>query len=140
VTPLERVTSRVNRDGDVNDFHNPRPLLTLQEFFEGNDVDGSIWCNLNPPPSPGEVWEILRKIEEREDVAEVLVQVSMFDDPLWPFSEIVWVITSASADEVLKWFSRDTAPDRCSEGWTDDADTRQCVVPDGMQPVCCWWD
>ncbi len=37
--PLERITQRVNRHGDVNDPATPRPLLTLAEFFEGNDVD-----------------------------------------------------------------------------------------------------
>jgi len=46
MTPLERITERVNRHGDVNDASTPRPLLTLAEFFEGNDVVGSIGCNL----------------------------------------------------------------------------------------------
>lgn len=41
MTPLERVTRRVSANGDVNDLATPRPLLTLEEFFEGNDASGS---------------------------------------------------------------------------------------------------
>jgi hypothetical protein len=36
MTPLERITERVNRNGDVDNAATPRPLLTLEEFFEGN--------------------------------------------------------------------------------------------------------
>src|SRR5215475_10089248 len=42
MTPLERITERVTRHGDVNEPTTPRPLLTLAEFFEGNEV---ICCN-----------------------------------------------------------------------------------------------
>jgi hypothetical protein len=40
MTPLERVTARVSRQGDVNKLSTPRQLLTLEEFFDGNDVGG----------------------------------------------------------------------------------------------------
>ena len=61
MTPLERITQRVNRNGDVNDPKTPRPLLTLAEFFEGNHVVGSIGCNLMPTPQPAEFHEMLRR-------------------------------------------------------------------------------
>lgn len=93
MTPLERITERVNRNGDVNDPNTARPLLTLTEFFSGNEVDGSIGCNLNPTASPSEFHELLAVISRRHDVAEVRVQVTMFDDPEWPFTDTVWVIT-----------------------------------------------
>jgi hypothetical protein len=100
MTPLERITERVSRNGDVNEAATPRPLLTLAEFFEGNDVDGSIGCNLNPPPTAAEFYELLKGIAARPGVADVRVQVTMFDAPEWPFSDTVWVITSASPQEV----------------------------------------
>jgi hypothetical protein len=32
--------------------HRPLPLVTLEEFFTGNDDYGSIGCNLSPPLGP----------------------------------------------------------------------------------------
>jgi hypothetical protein len=140
MTPLERITNRVNRLGDVNDPATPRPLLTLEEFFEGNDVIGSIGCNLIPTPTPAEFYEVLSQIRRRADVADVRVQVTQFDSPEWPFSDVVWIVTRADAHEVATWFDEPIRPDRCSAGWPDYATMEPCAVPRDMQPICCWWD
>src|SRR3989442_1268459 len=140
MTPLERITERVNRHGDVNDGATPRPLLTLEEFFEGNYVVGSICVNCTPTPTPREMHELLKRIRSRPDVANVRVEVSMFDMPEWPFSETVWVITSAEAQEVKAWFDESIAPDECWAGWTDGVVFEPLAVPAGMQAVACWWD
>jgi hypothetical protein len=137
--PLERIARRVTLRGDVNDPATPRPLLTLAEFFEGNDVVGSIGCNLVPTPAPQEFHEALNRIAARPDVIDVRVQVAMFDDPAWPFSDTVWIITSAQPDEVIEWFDAAIRPDRCDSGWPDYA-IEPCPVPAGMQAVQCWWD
>ena len=89
MTPLERITERVSRHGNVNDPATPRPMLTLAEFFEGNETIGSIGCNLIPTPPPAEFYTLLKGIAARADVADVRVQVTMFDDPEWPFSDVV---------------------------------------------------
>jgi hypothetical protein len=141
MTPLERITERVNRSGDVNDPATPRPLLTLAEFFDGNHVTGSIGCNLIPTPEPAEFHDLLNAIASRAEVADVRVQVTMFDDPEgWPFSDTVWVITSAAPDEVRDWFEEDEAPDDCRQGWTEGMAIEPCPIPPGMHPVACWWD
>ena len=139
MTPLERVTERVSRNGDVNERDVPRPLLTLEEFFEGNDVVGSICCNL-AAATPVDVYRVLREIRERPEVADVRVQITMFDDPAWPFSDTVWVITSARADAVRRWFPDDLTPDDCSEGWSSGVELEPVAVGAGMRPVGCWWD
>jgi hypothetical protein len=141
MTPLERITERVSRHGDVNDFNTPRPLVTLAEFFEGNEVDGSIGCNLNPTPTAAEFYQLLKVIAARPDVREVRVQITMFDNPdEWPFSDTAWVITSASPEEVATWFDEAVRPDECSAGWPEGAALEPCEVPPGMNPVMCWWD
>lgn len=140
MTPLERISERVTRHGNVNDPATMRPLLTLAEFFDGNDVDGSIGCNLTPMPTPGEFYQLLQGIAARTDVADVRVQITVFDDPEWPFSDTVWVITSASPEEVAAWFPEDLRPDECSSGWPDGQAVERCGVPSGMKPIACWWD
>jgi hypothetical protein len=140
MTPIERVTKRVNQNGDVNEPGVPRPLLTLEEFFDGNDVVGSICCNLPAVTAPRDMHAVLARIRSRPDVADVRVQITMFDDPAWPFSDTVWVITTARAEDVNGWFPSDLAPDSCSEGWSDDVVYEPLAVRAGMRPVACWWD
>jgi hypothetical protein len=140
MTPLERITERVSRNGDVDEASTPRPLLTLTEFFDGNDVDGSIGCNLTPTPTAAEFYALLKGIASRPDVADVRVQITMFDMPEWPFSDTVWIITNATPDEVAGWFSEAVRPDECHAGWQDGVAIEPCPVPAGMTPVMCWWD
>jgi hypothetical protein len=140
MNPLDRITQRVNRHGPVDDPVTPRPLLTISEFFDGNDVVGSIGCNLSPAPTPAEFRGVLETIAGRQDVADVRVQVSMFDDPEWPFSDTVWVITSAAPEAVATWFPDALQPDDVSVGWPSDDPVEPCAVPSGMQPLACWWD
>jgi hypothetical protein len=141
MTPLERITTRVNQNGDVNDPSTQRPLLSLSEFFDGNDDSGSIGCNLTPPPGPENFHKILMQIAARSDVADVRIQITMFDDPeMWPFSDTVWIITSATPQTVADWFNSTMRPDGCSAGWTDGLSFEPINIPGGMQPVACWWD
>jgi hypothetical protein len=61
-------------------------------------------------------------------VADVYVQVAVFDEPEWPFSETVWVLTTADADDVKSWFEEYMAPDECREGW-DGTERERVEVP-----------
>jgi hypothetical protein len=140
MTPLERITERVNRHGDLDDPTTPRPLLTLEEFFDGNDVLGSIGCNLIPTPTPAEFYNLLKRVRKRDDVADIRVQVTEIDAPEWPFSDVVWIITRATPEEVRGWFDEAIRPDECSAGWLARVPTEPCAVPPGMQPIRCWWD
>jgi hypothetical protein len=141
MNPLERITERVNRLGDPNNPSSPRPLLTLAEFFEGNNVVGSIGCNLLPTPTPTQFHAVLSAIAARPEVRDVRVQVTMFDNPdEWPFSDTVWVITSADAATVRSWFSEAMAPDEVGEGWVQGVGYEDYPLPAGTKPVSCCWD
>ncbi len=141
MTPLERVTARVNRDGDVNNPLTPRQLLTLTEFFDGNNDFGSIGCNLTPPPGPERFHEVLKSIATRSDVSDVRVEITMHDDPeMWPFSATVWIITSAPPEKVAELFESSIRPDQCSVGWSDSVKYEAMTIPPGMRPIACWWD
>jgi len=140
LTDLEAITKRVLRNGHPDDPNTPMPLLTLEEFFTGNSVVGSICCNLDPCPDPQQVFEALKRIRQRDGVADVRIQISAFDDPDWPFSDTVWVITCADSAEVSAWLPSELAPDECWEGWIESYSYEECEVPDGMQPIAVWWD
>ena len=136
---LERVTERVSRLGNPEDPRTPRPLLSIDEFFKGNDVVGSIGCNLDGEPGPEGFYNLFQVISQRPDVKDIRVQITAFDDPDWPFSDTVYIMTTASPEEVATWFPEQLKPDEVWDGFVDQP-YEPYQVPPGSQPVACWWD
>jgi len=139
MTPLDRITERVNRLGHPDDQDTPRPLVTVDEFFVGNSEVSSIGCNLINAPSPEQFHTLLRELARRPDVKDIRVQITAFDVPEWPFSDTVYIMTSASPEEVLSWFPTELKPDETWSGFTDQP-YEPYSVPTGTQPIACWWD
>ena len=142
MTPLETLARRINRNGDINDPETPRPLLTLEEFFEGNSDYSSIGYNFYPDqPSPAEFYCLFRSIRERSDVADVLVEVNQHEVPdEWPSTDTVWIITTVSPDEVRAMLGERFQPDEIYKGWTEHVRREDYNVPEGMKPLGVWWD
>ena len=142
MTPLERVTERVMRNGNPGQGSVATPLLTLEEFFEGNDAIGSIGCNLASEPRPAEFYDLLRVIRQRDDVSDVRVQITAVDDPGndWPFSDTVWIMTNTSPPDVESWFPKELAPDEVWEGWPEDIEVEEVDLEPGHRPVAAWYD
>jgi hypothetical protein len=141
-TPLARVTARVMRNGKPEDRRVPVPLLTLEEFFEGNDETGSIGCNLDSCPEPKDFYNLLMPLRARDDVSDIRIQITCVDDPgkQWPFSDTIWIMTSADEDTVRSWFPTHLAPDDCSEGWPELVKFEAIEVAKGHHPVGIWFD
>ena len=139
MTPLERITERVSRLGHPDVPGTPTPLVTVEEFFDGNTEIGSIGCNLDSAPTPQQFHAVFLAIAQRPDVKDIRVQVTMFDVPEWPFTDTVYIMTTASSDEVASWFPEELKPDETWIGFVDHA-YEPYVVPAGTQAVACWWD
>jgi hypothetical protein len=139
MTHLDRVIERVNRLGHPDEPDTPRPLLTVDEFFEGNAEVGSIGCNLEGAPAPDEFYSLFRAIAQRPDVKDIRVQITAFDVPEWPFSDTVYIMTSATPEEVATWFPEHLRPDETWAGFVDQP-YEPYQVPSGTQPIACWWD
>src|SRR5687768_394930 len=77
------------------------PVVSIEQFFNGNEDTYSIAANLEPHPPLSFFRATLEKIRQREDVADVLVEIydieeAEFSNDSWPYSERVYVITSTS--------------------------------------------
>lgn len=140
MTPLERITERVSRLGHPDDQATPRPLLSIAEFFEGNEEVGSIGCNLLGEPAPAEFYDLFKKFAERSEVKDIRVCVTQFDVPEWPFSDPVYVMTTATPDEVMSWFPEELAPDEVWQGFVPSQSYEPYTIPPGAVVVGCWWD
>lgn len=126
--------------GDVNNKTRGLALVTLEQFFEGNDDAASIWCNLPSMPDPQEVYRTLKAIRDRQDVADVRIMVTQYDggDDEWPFSDTVFFITSATPEEVQAWLGDDSTPDEI--GVDQFSRAERIPVPAGMSAIAAWWD
>ena len=139
MSPRERLLQRI---GDINDFSRPRPLVTLEEFFDGNNDFGSIGYNLRSPPGPQPFYELLRQLRDRPDVREVRIEVKDLESPRgWPSTDTIWFVTSATAAEVAAWFPKALQPDAVVDGFAaSTTKVEPCPVPDGCRAVGTWYD
>lgn len=52
----------------------------------------------------------------------------------------VYIMTSASTDEVASWFDAGLGPDEVSDGFVPGQTYEAYSVPSGVRAVTCWWD
>lgn len=132
----------LERVGDLDDVDRPRPLVTLEEFFDGNDDPGSIGYNLSADNVPEQLYAVARDILGRPEVHAVLVEVKDWEnEPGWPSADTLHVITTADPDTLQSWFPDELAPDECGE--TEQLappDTEAFPVPAGCRAVFCFYD
>ena len=130
------------------------PLLTLDEFFEGNTAEDSIApndCGYGRP-SIAEIWELMRELEKRPDVA--WIRVELHDDTeiaeyegkevLVLAGESLVVCTSLSAPELeelarCEWLCSGGAED-WEESEMDSLFSCRPPVPDGFHCFAIVWD
>jgi hypothetical protein len=131
----------IEGQGGYDDGAGPEPVVSLELFFDGNDDPASIGCNLSDHPGPAHFYSVLSGIRDRPDVASVWVGVSEVMGPdEWPFSDHVYVVTSASAAEVESWADSLGADMPGDDWWNDGPPLRQIEVPPHARLVTLWWD
>lgn len=141
-SPSDAHAKLLARIGDINDFSRPRPLVTLTELFEGNDDYSSIGYNLPDSPSPQEWYQLLKDIAERPEVTEIRIEVKQQEDPSgWPSTDTIWIITTASPEQVRSWLPERVAPDEIIEGFEKSASpVEPYEVPAGRRALGLWYD
>ena len=141
VNPIKRAAliDRIEAQG-LAPGGQPSPVVSLEEFFEGNDDTGSIGCNLSLP-GPQYFYDILKGIRSRPGVQDVLVAITDLDagDDFWPFSDRVYVLADASAEGVATW-AEALQPDTVEEGITDGKPDIAVEVKPGFTRYRLWWD
>ena len=142
MSPPPSLVARINQNGDINDSATPKPLITLEEFFEGNDDYGSIGYNFCPnQPPPAEFFAFFKQIRERPGVFDVRVEVSQHEvADEWPSSDTIWIITRSTPDVVSSWLGERFRADDLIVGWPEIGNRELLLVPEGMQIIGVWWD
>jgi hypothetical protein len=117
------------------------PIVPLDAFFDGNEDAASIGCNLSEHPGMETFYRVLRDVRARNEVQDVLVGIQevMEGDDEWPFSDVVFILTSASSADIARWLEP-LQPDEIIDGWGGD---KASAAPDpvpGMSVFRAWWD
>ena len=142
---LEKRELVIERCGEVQSYNGggtPKilPLLSLEEYFDGADGESGILCNVPAAPADEETLALLLKIRARPDVSDVRIAITQIEDDLWPFSDTILVVTTASAEQVASWFPEDMAPDECIAELRDDVVHEPFETPNGSRAVWLWFD
>jgi hypothetical protein len=117
------------------------PLLTLDEFFEGNAAEDSLapnqWGDGRPPLA--EIRRRLRELEKRPDVAWVRVQLhydTLIEDRKGEMrcealGEAIAVCTNAAPEEIERAVDIESlCADGVARGWALPADNFYAEIPD----------
>lgn len=141
MTKRTELIDKITQQGDPTDPATPSPVVSLEDFFEGNDDLGSIGCNLTDHPGTDGFYKVLRDVRSRADVQDVLVEIYeiMEGDDEWPFAERVYIISSADPDDVRVWLSA-LDPSEIEEGWVGEAPPAAPAIQPGMRVLAAWWD
>ena len=121
--------------------HLPEPQLVLiDQFFEGNDDEGSIGCNLAPHPGIGVFREKLLGLAKRPEVTAVYALITELDpgDDSWPFSDTV-VVTGTLTPEALQTAIAVLQPDEVGPADPDAIGT-SLSQEDKDRALVAWWD
>jgi hypothetical protein len=131
----------LERIGDINNFDLPRPLVSLEEFFDGNNDWGSIGYNIPDGVAPQEFYRILRPIRERDDIADVLIEVKDLEDPDgWPSTDTIWFVSSMSREQLDELIPDKIKPDDWLTYPPEVGNIEPITVPDGMKAIGIWYD
>jgi hypothetical protein len=119
------------------------PVVSLEDFFDGNRDEGSIGCNLaGAHPGVETFYEVLKTVRSRRDVSDVVVEITDLDEDStdgWPFSDRVYIVTSAPEGEVDSWV-RALHPDEVAEGFPGNVPVGFPPIPAGGKVFGVWWD
>lgn len=115
-------------------------LVSIERFFDGNDDEGSIDCNLMNHPGVDTFRRTFEELKRRPGVQKIFAQITELDpgEDSWPFTDTVLVVGSLSAEELQEALAA-LKPDEVGPGSPDffspalnDADKSRTLVA--------WWD
>jgi hypothetical protein len=116
------------------------PLVSIEQFFDGNDDLASIGCNLIDHPGMDVFRDTFDAIRRRPDVEAVYAQIAEIDpgEGYWPFADTVFIVGALAVEEARRLFAR-LQPDQ-----VDRADPSLVPAPlaekHGAPILVVWWD
>ncbi|MDB5086575.1 MAG: hypothetical protein JWR09_569 [Mucilaginibacter sp.] len=115
-------------------------FISIEDFFDGNEDDGSIGANIYPdPPSLLEFYNTLKEIRNATKTDTLFVRIADVDDTDWFYSDTIYISGDYTLTEVKNMF-KSLKPDDIYEGrMYDGASNIPPIIP-GNKAYSIWWD
>jgi hypothetical protein len=145
---LNLLLREIDRQGGTKNYSAPRPLVSLELFFEGNDVKGSICANIMDEEMrsvgglPG-IYRLFTRIRQREGVQDVLVPIYGYEEDVgWPDADSIIVICRQKQDEVASWVDviRPSETTDITAEWDKYTTNAAPDLGKAMRAYLLWWD
>ena len=119
------------------DAHPEPQIVVAERFFDGNDDEGSIGCNLAVHPGVHVFRDVFAGLLRRPDVQAVYAEISELDpgDGCWPFTDTILVVGTIAADD-LREAVRALQPDEVGSSESFPEIARKY----GSPVLTVWWD
>lgn len=142
MTRRETLIAKIKQQLNQKEFGALGPIVSLEDFFVGNEDLGSIGCNLMKHPGIDQFYQILKKIRDKAEVYDILVEIYEFDETdeiVWPFSERIHILTSGSQEMVKEWVLP-LMPDEVYETPESEGVFLRQQTRSDLKVYSVWWD
>ncbi len=147
----KRLIAKIIAQYDADDRPEVPPVVGIDEFFDGNWDVSSVAPNIVGYGHPGlsAFYRVLKEIRSKPNVQDVLMAIQecpfadeAYDADLWPTSDTIYVLTSATKEELAQW-AASLKFNEIGEGWSCGTGINPASAPDlkdGMRVLALWWD
>lgn len=121
-------------------FENEEIAVSLEEYFEQNDIVGSIIPNSYPDEvNPKDLYKSLKELKGLKSVQDIFVRICEIEDEEWPYSDSIYLYTTLSDSEIREKLSK-YSPDEIVRGWMYGKPKGVYEIEKPNQVLTIWWD
>lgn len=113
--------------------------VSLEDYFNGNNVIGSIMANSYPDEvEPHKLFLFLNELKKNEKIQDILIRKCEIDEE-WPYSDSIYLYTELTKEEIKKEFKQ-YLPDEIYNGWMygEPNGKVSIIPPNNIYTI--WWD
>lgn len=121
-------------------FPKKEVFVSVEDFFDGNEDDGSIGVNIYPnPPSLQKFKDILTEIKSTDKTSTLLIRIADIEDSDWFYSDMVFISGDYTLSDVKKLF-KVLKPDEVYEGLMYNDKPNNISNQNSGKSYSVWWD
>jgi hypothetical protein len=138
IFPAMDATKRQKLKADLSGSE--APMVAVERFFDGNEDEASIGCNLAEHPGIDTFRTVLLGLTKRPDVESVYALIAEVDpgEEYWPFTDTILVVGSIPAEELASLLS-ELEPDEVGAA-EDFGIPEELLAKCGAPVLAVWWD
>lgn len=136
----QELLNKIKEQGGVGYPYNNNVFVTIEDFFEGNDVKGSFATNgCTQEIYVHEFYNIFKGIKSKANVQDIRLLIYSVEED-WAYSDTAYILSSANKEEIYSWFGEAFPSDIGEDNPSDKDLERLPQLNDGYKIYYLWWD